>query len=164
MAHYAPTEWFLLGKWGSSGRTGTVSHEHGELHGTGAPGQPDLGAEPSLPLPPEQERRLLQRPGALRVLSSSFTLFKRGSYQLAPMLLQPEPQHGASALPASSGRQKHCLQLGVTPDTSALCADAESITPLRVWDTQAGPAPREYPPDGVYTTMNRYLIKQDAAA
>lgn len=42
---------------------------------------------------------------------------------------------------------------GGTPDTSALCADAESITPLRVWDTQAGPAPREYPPDGVYTTM-----------
>lgn len=130
-----------------------MSHEHGELHGMGAPGHPDLGAEPSLPLPPEQERRLLQRPGVLRVLSSSFTLFKRGSYQLAPMLLQPEPQHGASALPASSGRQKHCLQLGVTPDTSALCADAESITPLRVWDTQAGPAPREYPPDGVYTTM-----------
>lgn len=53
---------------------------------------------------------------------------------------------------------------GGTPDTSALCADAESITPLRVWDTRSGPAPREYPPDGVYTTMNRYLIKQDAAA
>lgn len=96
----------------SAWQMGEVSQEHGELHGTGAPGQPDLGAEPSLPLPSEQKRRLLQRPGALRVLSSSFTLFKRGSYQLAPMLLQPEPQHGASALPASSGRQKHCLQLG----------------------------------------------------
>lgn len=101
-----------------------MSHEHGELHGTGALGHPDLRAEPSLPLPPEQERRLLQRMGVLRVLSSSFTLFKRGSYQMALMLLQPEPQHGASALPASSGRQKHCLQLGALwgwGDSGHLC-------------------------------------------
>lgn len=78
-----------------------VSHEHGELHGTGAPGHPDLGAEPSLLLPPKPERRLLQRTDVLCVLSSSFTLFKRRSRQTALMVLQPELQQGASALPAS---------------------------------------------------------------